>query len=61
MLDGPISEEVREILRSVYTPHGVEIWLDSPNRNLWDTAPVDLIKDGHGEEVLREARRVARS
>jgi hypothetical protein len=61
VIDDPVTEDVRDILRSVYTPRGVEIWLDSPNRHLWDTAPADLIKQGHGEEVLREARRVARS
>jgi hypothetical protein len=61
VIGDPITEEVRDILHSVYTPRGVEIWLDSKNRHLWDAAPADLIREGHGEEVLREARRVARS
>jgi hypothetical protein len=51
--------QVREVLAEVYTEQGVKVWLESRNRNLGDTAPLDLIHDGLGEFVLREARRVA--
>lgn len=61
MIENVVVEEIREILQDVYTEHGVDVWLTSRNRHLWDTSPVDLIDQGHGEEVLREARRVAGS
>lgn len=54
-------EQVRTILAEVYTDQGVKVWLESRNRNLGGTTPLDLIRDGLGEWVVREARRVVAS
>jgi hypothetical protein len=51
--------EVQLILKDTYTFPGVRIWLQSRNRNLDMHCPEDLIKSGHHELVLAEARRVA--
>lgn len=61
MIEHPVVEEIREILKDTYTERGVTMWLTSRNRNLWAETPEDLIKEGLSDEVLREARRVARS
>lgn len=51
--------EVFDILADTYTPQGVAIWLESRNRNLDMSRPLDLLKDGKLSAVLAEARRVA--
>ena len=38
-------------LREAYTDEGVEIWLHAKNRNLGGRRPIDLLTEGHGDEV----------
>lgn len=47
-----------EILGDAYTDEGIEIWLNSRNRNLDHQRPVDLLQEGRFDEVLAEARRL---
>jgi hypothetical protein len=54
-----VERRVRELLAEVYKPEGVEIWLNSPNRNLSGNRPAELIAQGWGKDVLREAERLA--
>lgn len=46
-------------LRDVYTDEGIGIWLRARNRNLGGARPVELITDGHFDQVLEEAQRLA--
>lgn len=45
-------------LREVYTDEGIQIWLKSRNRNLGHRRPLDLLSEGHVDEVLDEVHRV---
>jgi hypothetical protein len=49
-----------ELLRDVYTPEGVEVWLHGRNRFLEGKRPIDLLKGGAFEPVLNEAERLGR-
>lgn len=54
-----MERRVRELLADVYTPEGVEIWLNAPNRSLGGFRAVDLLADGDGADVLAVAERLA--
>lgn len=41
---------VEVALAEVYTPEGVDIWLNSRNRMLDNERPVDLLRTPEGEE-----------
>lgn len=45
-------------LGQVYTDEGIQIWLKSRNRNLNHRRPIDLLSEGHVDEVLEEVHRV---
>lgn len=45
-------------LREVYNDEGVQIWLQTRNRNLGSKRPLDLLSDGQIEEVLAEVDHV---
>src|SRR5690348_6724172 len=49
---------VRE-LRTAYTDEGVRIWLNARNRNLARRRPIELLIEGHFDEVLEEAERIS--
>lgn len=57
-MDGLLSHLAR-ILRDVYADEGVQIWLDSPNRNLHRERPSVLLAQGRHDEVLQEAERLS--
>lgn len=42
-----------------YTKQGVWIWLASPNRNLGNERPIDLLAAGKQERVVREIERIS--
>lgn len=50
---------VAATLRDVYTAEGVALWLLAPQRGLHGERPVDAIRDGHAEQVLALAERLA--
>lgn len=50
---------VIERLADTYKPEGIDVWLDSPNRNLDGRRPLDLINEGEWQRVLDEADRLA--
>lgn len=47
------TQYVIEQLSDVYETEGVEIWLHRPNRRLDHRRPVDALRDGDFEQVLR--------
>lgn len=47
------------LLGDVYTNEGIGIWLHSRNRNLGLRRPIDLLTEGHIDEVLNEAETLA--
>ncbi len=48
-----------EQLQTAYTNEGVQIWLQSRNRNLGSERPLDLILAGRLDEVVEEAERIS--
>ncbi|MCW2899969.1 MAG: hypothetical protein JWO67_2234 [Streptosporangiaceae bacterium] len=56
--DPAIFDVIRSLSDS-YTPEGVRIWLNSPNRNLGGDKPIDLIRRGEEDRALEEADRLA--
>lgn len=50
---------VIEELSDVYKPEGVEIWLHSRQRALKDQRPLDVLKNGEFQTVLRLVQRLA--
>ena len=48
-----------ELLEDVYTDEGIQIWFNARNRNLELQRPIDLLTNGHIDEVLEEARSIA--
>lgn len=51
-------KHIVELLRDTYTDEGIEIWLNSRNRNLDHQRPVDLLQQGRAEDVLAEVERL---
>jgi len=49
---------IESILREVYEPEGVAIWMTSPHRWLGGARAVDLIAEGRAVEVLAAANRL---
>lgn len=47
------------LLQDVYTDEGIQIWLNSRNRNLEMHRPIELLTAGHIDQVLDEASTVA--
>ncbi|MCZ2807599.1 DUF2384 domain-containing protein [Modestobacter sp. VKM Ac-2983] len=50
---------VIEELSDVYRPEGVEIWLHSPQRALQGRRPLDVLKTGEFQTVLKLVQRLA--
>jgi len=50
---------VVELLSDSYTDEGTDIWLRARNRNLDMRRPIDLIIEGHIEQVIEQAKWVA--
>lgn len=50
---------VVELLGDSYTDEGIDIWLHARNRNLDMRRPIDLIIEGHIEDVIDQAKWVA--
>lgn len=48
-----------DLLRDVYTPEGIEIWLHGRNRALDGQRPIDLLRAGDFREVLDAVERLA--
>lgn len=48
-----------EELQTAYTEEGIQIWMNSRNRNLQGQRPIDLLVAGRIDEVLEEAQRVS--
>lgn len=48
-----------DLLSDSYTDEGIDIWLHSRNRNLEMRRPIDLLIEGHVNQVLDEAKWVA--
>lgn len=46
-------------LQTAYTDEGVQIWLNSRNRNLGGGRPIELVLDDRLDEVVEEAERIA--
>lgn len=51
-------EDIVRALNVPYTKQGVWIWLSSPNRNLGNERPIDLLAAGKSERVIREIGRI---
>lgn len=50
----PVSEwHVRQAAAEVFTPEGVDLWYDAPNRALDGWSPRELVAQGDGLRVLR--------
>jgi uncharacterized protein (DUF2384 family) len=45
-------------LHDVYSPEGVEIWIHARNRDLDGRRPIDLLRAGEFETVLRAVERL---
>lgn len=45
-------EQVREAAAEVFTPDGVELWMDARNRMLDGRSPHELIAAGKGQRTL---------
>lgn len=50
---------VTRLLRDVYTREGAEIWLHGRKRSLGGRRPIDLLVEGHYDEVLDAIERLA--
>lgn len=50
---------VVEQLGDVYEPEGIQIWLHSPQRKLDGKRPVDCLREGQFERVLRAVEFLA--
>lgn len=48
----PSIDDVRIAAAQVYTPEGIEIWLDSSNQMLDGHTPAYLVLTGEGDRVL---------
>jgi transcriptional regulator with XRE-family HTH domain len=48
-----------EELQTAYTDEGIQIWMNSRNRNLAGNRPIDLLTQGRIDEVLEEAQRIS--
>lgn len=58
MVSAPDPEDIARALNVPYTKQGVWIWLASPNANLGNERPVDLLANGQTERVIREIERI---
>lgn len=52
-------DDVRRAAADVFTPEGVEIWVDARNRLLEGLSPRQLVEQGQGDEVLRALEGLA--
>jgi uncharacterized protein (DUF2384 family) len=43
-------------LLRIYTPEGARAWLWGVNPNLGDRRPIDVVRAGHAEELMRAIR-----
>lgn len=50
-----------ELLSTVYTPEGVEIWMHGRHKLLSGERPEDLIENGEANRVLTVATQLAES
>lgn len=48
-----------EELQTAYTEVGIQIWMNSRNRNLAGCRPIELLTEGRIDEVLEEAQRIS--
>lgn len=46
------------LLREVYTPEGVEVWLHGRNRTLRGQKPIEMLREGSFTEVLDAVERL---
>lgn len=47
-----------DLLKEVYTPEGIDIWVHARNRSLDGHRPIDLLKAGEFREVLNAVERL---
>lgn len=50
---------VRAAAAEVYTPEGVDIWMNAPNRTLNNATPMQFIAAGDTDRVLQVLDRLA--
>lgn len=48
-----VTNLARAELAKVYTPEGVELWLQGSKRSFGGVSPAELIQSGHGQQVLQ--------
>jgi hypothetical protein len=53
-------EFIRRQLAEVYTPEGVEIWLNSRNQSLDGRRPIDILAEGDFSTVRAAVERLTR-
>jgi len=51
-MTGPEEQYVREKAGEVYSAHGVDLWMKSPNKLFGGYTPVQMLLRGKGQEVL---------
>lgn len=49
---------IESLLRNLYEPEGVQIWMTSPHRWFGGRRAVDLIAEGRAEEVIAAVKRL---
>lgn len=57
-MNAPDPEDIVRALNVSHTKQGVWIWLSSPNRNLGNERPIDLLAAGQSARVIREIERI---
>lgn len=45
-------QQVREAAAEVFTPEGVDLWMDGRNRMLDGRSPRELVTEGEGQRAL---------
>lgn len=50
---------IREAAGGLYTPEGVAIWMEAPNRLLDNRTPAEMVEAGHADRVLALIEAIA--
>ncbi len=50
--------QVEDLFGDIYAADEVEVWLDTPQPLLDDMRPIDLIKSGQGETVVKAVNEI---
>ena len=50
--------QIQDLFGDIYAADEVKLWLDTPQGVLENKRPIDLIKSGHGDTVIKAVNEV---